>query len=700
MVDAIPKPIKDIWDAWSIRTTLIFSLSLQTFLIFFAPQRKRTSRKLFLSLIWSAYLLADWAANFAAGQISDSQGDDPEPGEPLKKAELLAFWLPFLLLHLGGPDTITALALEDNELWLRHLLGLGFQAVATVYVLLQSLPNALMTPMLFVFAAGIIKYIERTLALYLASLDKFKDSMIQRPDPGPNYAKLMEEYASKKAMNIPTRIIKIDEAEKDPKASLQVRPLRDFTNLDILQYAYKYFNIFKGLVVDLIFTFKERAESKRFFGELNPVEALRILEVELNFIYEALFTKAEILHNRIGILFRFIALGCLAAALRIFQYKKKNDYDGFDVSLTYALLIGGIALDSIALIMFCLSDWTFVRVSSLIDKMHKRISHKVNAVSRTHHFARITIHPFYFGFLSRIPHFIKSVWAFLSEFFDISDTLDKIRKTMYVHGEPMTKQLWELMFEELKNKSKFGDSPENARKISLARGEWTLRDTLPEDADREKLIEHVTNVDYDQSILMWHIATELCYQSSDTISKDYDECTHYSNREFSKIISDYMMYLMILQPGLMSEVAGIGKIRFRDTLAEAEKFFERRQIENKGNLKLATETLLDVKSDITDPMSVKGDRSKSVLFDACRLAKDLMLLEERFGKNKWEILSKVWVELLCHAACHCDPTAHVEQLSRGGELINFVWLLMAHFGLTDQFQINKGDARAKLIIGK
>ncbi|KAG2283004.1 hypothetical protein Bca52824_054224 [Brassica carinata] len=99
-------------------------------------------------------------------------------------------------------------------------------------------------------------------------------------------------------------------------------------------------------------------------------------------------------------------------------------------------------------------------------------------------------------------------------------------------------------------------------------------------------------------------------------------------------------------------------------------------------------------------MGVKGDRSKSVLFDASRLAKDLRQLEERYGKDKWEILSKVWVELLCYAACHCDSTAHVEQLSRGGELINFVWLLMAHFGLTDQFQINKGDARAKLIIGK
>ncbi|CAF2142258.1 unnamed protein product [Brassica napus] len=1437
MVNAIPKPIKDIWDAWSIRTTLIFSLSLQMFLIFFAPQRKRTSRKVLLSLIWSAYLLADWAANFAAGQISDSQGDDAEPGEPKNNSKLLAFWVPFLLLHLGGPDTITALALEDNELWLRHLLGLGFQAIATVYVFLQSLPNDLWRPIVLVSATGVIKYVERTLALYLASLDKFKDSMIQRPDPGPNYAKLMEEYAAKKVMKMPTQIIKIEEPEKDPKAGAKVKP-DDLTELNILQYAYKYFNIFKGLVVDLIFTFQQRAESKRFFSELKPDEALRILEVELNFIYEALYTKAEILHNWIGVIFRFIALGCLIAALRIFQYKDKKDYGDFDVGLTYALLIGGIALDCIALIMFCLSDWTFVRlrkmkdevddpdtkfdkflnrilvarglktekyrcfkpkdavshevnnklnwfnkiikpilismrlkkdedvekdrtdktchevldtffmvrrwseyvhahnlleyclwitpkrihhtkgfihmsfdwffavfrigvvfeaigkaiafcfhsikqaghnvykwfdnkisvlcknrkwlkedyirswiywtfvivhllgylirkfmdffgiqaqfeeiiftssdrvtldlwehifgevlkksrfaddsesamrvssargdwslrdiqgedretekkrekllryvmemdydqsllvwhiatellyqsepateetttmvdvipehikdvwdrwnirgaiilsltlqailicfsplrkrtprrllimlvwssylladwsanfavglisknqdtitafalednalwlrhvfglvfqaiagvyvvlqsipnslwliillvfisgtikylerttalysasldklptkiilidepdkenrpkklvhpaqasekrkekskltdleiaqyaykffntfkglvvnlifsfrerdesleifenltdpeealriievelgflydalftkvavlhtvigtisrvvasgtlvaafilfhkkpnkgsefhpadvvvtytlfavglaldlisillflfsdwtcaalsslkddpdedlspkdqffnwllslrklswtmqecnkegddkcskhevlttgfflrrwcgsinvfnflayatnaevarihdargklrryawtaftypfeklsfiiqtlggwVPKLINAVHKRISHKVNETSRKHPWARSTIYPFYFGFLSRIPHFIKFVWDKFSDFFDISDMLDMVYKTLFVHGEPMTKELWAFMFNELKYKSKFGDSPENAKRISLARGQWTLRDNLPEDADREKLVGYVTNFDYDQSLLMWHIATELCYQQEETIPEGYDKSKHYSNREFSKIISDYVMYLLIMQPGLMSEVAGIGKIRFRDTMAEADKFFHRRHIENVRDVKIASKTILDVSSDI-DPMGVKGDRSKSVLFDASRLAKDLRQLEERYGKDKWEILSKVWVELLCYAACHCDSTAHVEQLSRGGELINFVWLLMAHFGLTDQFQINKGDARAKLIIGK
>ncbi|CAA7014066.1 unnamed protein product [Microthlaspi erraticum] len=886
MVEVIPEHIKDVWDRWNIRGAIILSLTLQAILICFSPLRKRTPRRLLIMLVWSSYLLADWSANFAVGLISKNQGKDPKPKDPPQDKKLMALWAPFLLLHLGGPDTITAFALEDNALWLRHVFGLVFQAIAGVYVVLQSLPNSLLLIIVLVFASGTIKYLERTTALYSASLDKFRDSMVQAPDPGPNYAKLMEEYKAKKEARLPTKIILIDEPDKEHRPKKLVHPSKAYSvetkerkdpsqsqsrsqnqanassrgkekdkeggrkelhELEIVQYAYKFFNTFKGLVVNLIFSFRERDESLEIFENLvDPVEALRIIEIELGFLYDTLFTKIAVLHTIFGTISRFVASGTLIAAFVIFHRKpnKGREFDPADVAVTYTLFIVGLALDLISILLFVFSDWTCASLSSLkddpdeplsykdqlfnwllsfrqlrwkmqecgktgthtctefkkgthtcadckegtekckvckegrakdcktvekhevlttqfflrrwcgsinvfnflayatkakvtrihdargsfrrfmwslvavpseiinhymqklfkwigrlINHVHKWISQGVTEYSRKHRFARSTLFPFYFSFLSQIPHFIKLAWDLFSDFFDIADTIDKVSKTLFVHGEPMTKELWTFVFNELKYKSKFGDSPENAKRISLTRGEWTLRDNLPMKADREKLVRYVTKVDYDQSLLMWHIATELCYQQKETISKDFDEYEHYSNREFSKIISDYMMYLLIMQPSLMSEVAGIGKIRFRDTLAEADKFFHRRHIEDDRSVKIATDTILNVESGI-DPMGVKGDRSKSVLFEASRLAKDLMQLEETYGKDKWEIVGKVWVELLCYAACHCDATAHVEQLSRGGEFINFVWLLMAHFGLTDQFQINKGDARAKLIIGK
>ncbi|KAG2283007.1 hypothetical protein Bca52824_054227 [Brassica carinata] len=245
-------------------------------------------------------------------------------------------------------------------------------------------------------------------------------------------------------------------------------------------------------------------------------------------------------------------------------------------------------------------------------------------------------------------------------------------------------------------------------RVSSARGDWSLRDIQGEDREtekkRERLLRYVMEMDYDQSLLVWHIATELLYQSEPATEESH------SDREFSKILSDYMMYLMMMQPTLMSAVVGIGKIRFRDTCEEAKRFFKRRHIESR-DIKMASEAILSVTAPAkAEPIDVKGDRSKSVLFDGSMLAKELKGLKElpefKDGLKKakgeaymWEVVNKVWAELLCYAATKCGYRT-AAQLSKGGELISFVWLLMAHFGLGDQFQINQGDARAKLVIGK
>ena len=91
----------------------------------------------------------------------------------LPNDQLMAFWAPFLLLHLGGQDTITAYAVQDNELWLRHLLGLVVQSGVALYIFVLSWkvswPSFLTIPM---FLAGFIKYAERTWVLKSANYDQ------------------------------------------------------------------------------------------------------------------------------------------------------------------------------------------------------------------------------------------------------------------------------------------------------------------------------------------------------------------------------------------------------------------------------------------------------------------------------------------------------------------------------------------------
>jgi hypothetical protein len=199
-------------------------------------------------------------------------------------------------------------------------------------------------------------------------------------------------------------------------------------------------------------------------------------------------------------------------------------------------------------------------------------------------------------------------------------------------------------------------------------------------------------VEFDQSILIWHIATDLCYHSD--VDKNY-----LAAKESSKNLSDYMLYLLVIRPFMLP--IGIGMIRFRDTCEEAKEFFFSKEngLSSKNKDKLP-KMLLEVCTEV-EPTKVKGDRSKSVLFDGCMLANQLqkMVEKEKWNKvKKWKFVCNVWIEILGYAASHCRGYHHAQQLSKGGELLTHVWLLMAHLGITEQFQINRGHARAKLAV--
>ncbi|KAM4082641.1 hypothetical protein ACJW30_11G190900 [Castanea mollissima] len=786
MVNPIPDHLKKIWDAWNVRGIILVSLSLQTILILFAPFRKCTPKKLMILLIWSSYLLADWAASFAIGHIANSQipksgtkdkidcsfvenivshfsGKGDVSSSSDENADILAFWAPFLLVHLGGPDTITAFALEDNELWLRHLFSLLVQLLVTVYVFLLTLPkNKVWIPTILMFLAGTIKYCERTRALFLASLDKFRESMLKAPDPGPNYAKLMEEFTSKKDAGLPTWIEMTPEPEgkgskpEDPHDSRE----NDLEELEVVKHAYKYFKTFKGLIVELIFSFRERNESQEFFQKRNPEDALKIIDLELNFIYEALFTKVVVVHSLMGYIFRFISIFSVVMASGFFFSMNKDGFKKFDVIVSYTLLAGAMCLDLIALFMLISSNWTIAATdfnkpwgtlfkwsavkyldlkkirwsksnSKSMDKVNdevlatyklfRRWSESVSCFKLISYCLRLQPYESKKGlrFKQKALHYLRSIfecfWPCIETIIDFLGAKEFVTQLMYVESDQFPKKLWNFIFRELLKKSRKANDAETTKMICSARGAYVFQESQFKGEVYQKIADnYIKNVTFDESLLLWHVATELCYntkendkeanESNDEEANEskadnptQEECHDVSSedcRHVSQILSDYMIYLLVMQPTVMSAVAGIGQIRFRDTCAEAENFFYRRDLKRK-DVEPGCIDILAVDTTVK-PVHVKGDRSKSVLFDACMLAKELKQLKE----DKWIIMSKVWVEMLSYAATHCRPATHAQQVSKGGQLISFVWLLMAHFGLVDRFQINEGHARAKLIVDK
>uniref|UniRef100_A0A803LSD5 DUF4220 domain-containing protein n=1 Tax=Chenopodium quinoa TaxID=63459 RepID=A0A803LSD5_CHEQI len=273
--------VKHLWEKGQIRGLILTSLVIQALLTFLAPRRKRNSKSYLMPLIWVLYLSADVVAVYIIGLISSNRNHSAQK-------ELQAFWAPFLLLHLGGPDTITALAMEDNELWHRHALQLATQVLVTIYVFVRSLRhNSLWIPTILMFVVGFTKYYERTCALFYASSDNFRDSLRTTPEPGPNYARLMEEYFSAKCAHIPSEF----DVEHGQSENLDQK-LQGDGGLDenlssggnntgtseatdpeyhvkIVSEAHDFYEMFKPLLADGFLSLKDRDWSRNIFLKRN-----------------------------------------------------------------------------------------------------------------------------------------------------------------------------------------------------------------------------------------------------------------------------------------------------------------------------------------------------------------------------------------------------------------------------------------------
>ncbi|XP_018725048.2 uncharacterized protein LOC104451970 [Eucalyptus grandis] len=635
--------------------------------------------------------MADWVAAFGIGLISHNQGNS-FAGIVDGDRALKAFWVSFLLLHLGGPDTITAFALEDSSLWLRHMLSLIFQVVAVVYVFVHIFlsDKSLVIPTMLVFLAAVIKNVERTLALNLSSLKRLRKSMLRLNTPFDS-----------EAIEFPKEWYKAYEGLVEELGALGYEcPNKEEAKLPetiVVKHAHSFFQIFKVIIGDRMFTQNQRSISREYFYKISAVDALRVISVELHFIYEVLHTKALVIHSKWSYVFRFIALSDIVIALVLFNRLKKHQLPELAVEITYTLLFGGIALDVIALFMLIFSDWivagkeqdSFIHKSvsavynlrkprfvtykpkcdanvtyAVLDTpfIFRRWSESVSACNIVSIFLKKRPREMYkcdrhWGFIifSSIRKFSSCMTEKIISFFhQAGNTIAKgcglqtrtlaIENTRYVSKHPLINKLWAFIFEEVKRKSTDADNLSKIKEIFEARGALSLKSSNGE-IDSEHPLKRVTDEVFDKSILILHVITELLYNMESPFTDTNDE------REFSKILSDYMMYLLINQSNAMSAVAGVSGMMIATLLLCLEE---------------------DKDHAIED---VKG-RCKAFFSDP----EDLLLDMGKLGERKWKVISGVWVEMLSYAALHIQVEAHLQLLSKGGELLTFVWLLMVHFG--------------------
>ncbi|XP_074276894.1 uncharacterized protein LOC141600549 [Silene latifolia] len=613
-------------------------------------------------------------------------------------------------------------------------------------------------------------------------------------------------------------------------------------HLEKVKIAYYFYNKFKGLLVDAILGLKDKKQSREYFKKRKPIEFIKIVTTELHLMYDIFYTKVFLINKKLQYARLFCFLSVIAS-LVLFSLEDKRNYYEVDVTITFTLLGGAIVLDICAMAMFIMSDWwviiTFINDRSRFIKPPMKMLYEWTKWARTPKCCRSDRSISSYNLLERC----FKVPPLILDYIRIKRVRDIFVGWMYVRTKPLDDTLIEFIIKELQIKAEMAEDNNTTHQVCSARGNLVLQEDYY--LISECLSPWTIDIDYDESLLIWHLATDICYRTSgqdatpdQTIGKNAtpnqtdgqnvtpdqtdgqnatsgqtigqnaipaqtggQNATHnqtdgqnatpgqtigqnakpdqadgqnatpgqtngqnttpvgqsngqnatpdqtigqnvtpdqtigqnatpdqtigqnatLDHRDFSKKLSDYMLYLLLKREELMSPVVGISDIRFEDTCAEAKKFYKKSyswskeilaKIAEKVNckcrpsteihqrdtteevlLKEFCEEVLKVKS-ILKPIVAKGDKSKSVLFDACRLAKQLKMFKEK----QWEITSKVWVELLGYAAIRCNPRSHLARLNQGGELITLVWLCMAQLGLGERFGQNQGFGWTKLIM--
>ncbi|XP_015887304.1 uncharacterized protein LOC107422381 isoform X2 [Ziziphus jujuba] len=652
----IPNKLKKLWDIWDLRVCILISLFLQVFLLLVAPFRQTTSRTFVIMSIWSAYLLADWVAAVSIGLITKSQTDhslDPHT----ENLHIFAFWASFLLIHLGGPDSITSFSIEDNELWLRHLFSLILQVVAVAYSFFLTLPkNNLQLPTMLVFFVGIIKFSERIAALYLASLDRFGSTVLPEPNPGPDYRDAVATYAASMGL-------------MDQASEITMTTTTTMTNV-----AHSLFETFKGLIVGFLLSSKDRESSRNTFLHLEASEAFRLMEYELSFMYQLLHTKVVMMRCVFGYILRIISFCFLIGALISFSFSLVDDpkFSKFSIYLTYSLLVVAIFLDIFSGLKLIFSKWTIIFLKDgWIEYIPQRVLKYLKRERWSGSMSQYNV----IGYcLDERPKWLYSLFSYLH----LKGFLETMKILRHSSSETVTEKLKSFIFNELKIKSQTASTLRDAIEACSQRGEWALLRA----PSYIKLKWSIGEFQYAESLLLWHLATELCYS---TIKEDDS-----NERTICKLLSDYMFYLLVAKPTMLAPVLGNWQVVFRDTCAEANRFFDEFSISDQ---KQVCEMLISVETNFR-ATTVKGNRSKSVLFDACVLAHQLQNMN---WQERWKVMVLVWTELFCYAAINCRPIVHAQQPSRGGEFLTFTWLLMNHLGLGTQFYEQEQQAGKKFM---
>ncbi|KAA3482235.1 1-phosphatidylinositol 4,5-bisphosphate phosphodiesterase beta-1 [Gossypium australe] len=676
--------VNNFWSEWELRLMVLLSLVLHFLLIHFGKKRKKYTGAL-VPLIaicaWIIYLSADWMATLVLSTLlRGSVG--------LEKG-LVVFWTPFLLWHLGGPYNITAYSLEDNELWLRHFLGMFFQIGEAIYISVRFQSDTELNSMAVpLFIAGVLKYFERTWALRCASPKQLMKSFyVTESSKSPIDSSC---DGDEKNTMIRTGLYDLSRMKRfieDPIITDEVKFLR---------LVHSAFDVFKPLLTDRPFQISEEFHEEWVYLKrysMNAAEAFNFVKIELEFLYDLLFTKNPLHHQHYicNLALRLICFSSAFSALIAFSalYYKFQDHT-VDFVVTYVLLFSAVFLESSSFHMYIRSKWTLMWHANRKNKL-KRLylwfaEKKLRSIKSKKGLRRMAQHDL-------LGYYLKAKTSQITRALKSIDFINLLQRFWYSDWKDVDIELKEFIYDYLKNMrtelSKEQFSPKHVEKMLGEKGDAILErkgfDPIVNDDWK------MESTDFTRRIFIWHIATSLVYY--DDLSK-HRMCSCGSISKIGKSLSDYMMYLVLVRPTMLPK--GFSDMVNDETYNQTQRI--PLQLKPKQTAMMEFMEILWLQP--SDAMLVLLPEVKfGALLEGVKFAKKLQgLITERWDhEEKWKMISDIWMEMMVYGASRCTWEEHAQQLRHGSELLTHVALIMAHLGLSTQVHKQEKTDDTKLI---
>lgn len=646
---------------------VLLSFAMQVVLFFAGRFHVHITDKFTRVLI---YLGADIIAIYALGGLSRQEGNPQS---------IAFFWAPFLLIHLGGQDTITAFKMEDKNAWLTRTGKLLFHAVLAVFVFFNSIGRhkELRLAGIFMFATGFIKYFTRSWSLKWGNSKSIENSTfrhmyeIQLPEAsnGSNMAyydyvltalnSMLQihdifaarslrstansesedkEIVEQKEYKILIKDDEVVESEEDKISTENDEAIQSTRNNTPIEGDEEV-----QMEGDEISIENRKAELEKIIVETIIKPELSLVQLQLGMMYDDLYTKALLLRKKGGIALRFIAISTSIVAFALFLSTEKRRYSKADIAVTMSLFIGELLLEVCAVLIFIMSPWTWawlkVRKYNCLAcfswyLFSSRIGWPENRPRWSNSMGQYNCVNRLVGISSPTSCTPKIMTCLRNIANKVSakeiSWINKLIHTGYVKADRDTMERVVFGLYGLMNEVD-GQDTEYL--------EWRYVGSFLEQ------IQDVLTADFGTALLMMHMVTEVFLRQYPGNHSLVDVCRKLSN---------YMIYLLVNHPSMLPlNTSAISSIKI------AERMFRRRT------------------NDISD-------------VEHYRNIHDLLLVgDQPEGDGVLDELVEMWVRVLLYSAGKSRAELHVEQLASGGELITFAWLLMA--------KNDYGDSRMKRI---